>query len=402
MYALVENIKYLIRTYDGDVDELSQGIGNRFVNINEELQSWVVIKRESDLFSTTSSDNNPKSTTVQSVEMPKSFEKFVLNINSIPFDINNDSVCKSTPENHPHLGGDDAGIYFMIIIHSAPAHFEARQAIRTTWGSLKSLKNVAFKLVFLMGKTSQEDEEAGLVESSILRESQIFGDIVTGSFIDSYKNLTYKHLLGYKWAVSFCPDSAFILKADDDAFIDIFQLFDFISRTYGIKPMPGTLICNVFPEGSKPVRASDTQGKKWTVDLSEYPFSMYPKYCGGLAYLITPDVVKRILDLSDKVKFLWIDDVFVLGILRELAGVEPFYLNLRYSYEPDRYRKWLLNYKENNGSDHSTTTSDINDFHNNLRSSKLPFMITHVERGPKFSEEMNQLWRKTKQAWGRQ
>jgi len=252
-------------------------------------------------------------------------------------------------------------------------------------------------------------EDHDLVESSIARESQIFGDIVTSTFVDSYKNLTYKHLLAYKWALEFCPGAVFILKADDDAFIDMFQLFDFITRTYGFSPPSGTLICNVFPEGSKPVRSSDALGGKWAVSADEYSHSSYPKYCGGLMYLITPDAAKKILSLSTRAKFFWIDDVYITGILRELANIEPFYLNLRYSYEPQQYRRWLNlnnssikssggnNNLSNSGSNRGGKNGDVINVHSKL--SKFPFMITHVERGAKFSEEMNRLWSKTLRVW---
>ena len=35
------------------------------------------------------------------------------------------------------------------------------------------------------------------------------------------------------------------------------------------------------------------------------------------------------------------DDVYILGFLREHLEVQPFYLNLRYSYEEEPYLKWL-------------------------------------------------------------
>lgn len=311
MYALVENIKYLIENHAGDVDELSQGTDGRLLNINEELQSWVIQER----YDATPSTPPPKGRgeeefkTIEKLHASKLqvSKKFVLNATALSFIINNASICKT----HKSSGKLGSGIYFMIIVHSAPEHFAARQAIRSTWGSIKSLKNKKIRLIFLLGKTGNWVKDSDLVETAIFRESELFGDIVTASFVDSYKNLTYKHLMGYKWATSFCPDSTFILKSDDDAFIDIFQLFDFITRTYGYKPSPGTLICNVFPEGSKPVRASDKMGTKWAVSKEEYPHDIYPKYCGGLAYLVTPDVVKQILSVSDKVKLFWIDDVWV-------------------------------------------------------------------------------------------
>jgi hypothetical protein len=429
IYALVENVKYLIQTYEDNgpggqssssssVNRLDLETGDGpFSRIHEELQSWVIhesssTEAPSPYFLSSTETSLPLSQPLSLSETPtlkeslqglilplSQTQKYVLNLQSLSFDLNNSSMCLTSSAQSNSTSTKDLGdgIYFMIIVHSSPEHFEARQAIRSTWGSVKSLKNFAIRLIFVLGKSGDSVQDADLVENSIIRESELFGDIVTGTFIDSYRNLTYKHLLGYKWAMEFCPGSAFILKADDDAFIDMFQLFDFISRTYGFKPSQGTLVCNVFPEGTKPVRAVDTQGSKWAVTSDEYPHVIYPKYCGGLAYLATPDVIRRVLSVSDKVRFFWIDDVFVTGILRELIAIEPFYLNLRYTYETRKYRKWLdssLNGADTNKSNSSRSATLVNSKYR-----KFPFMIAHVERGPKFSEEMNHLWRKTLRAW---
>lgn len=321
----------------------------------------------------------------------------LLDIEDFRFVLNNASVCAhkqrsprgigirapvSYDPDKPYRQGQ--GVYFMILVHSAPDHFAERQAIRSTWGSVKSLKSWAIRLVFLLGTDTPPSNPS--VRKSVFRESFLFGDIVSGNFHDSYRNLTYKHLMGYRWALTYCPGATFILKTDDDAFIDIFQLFDFTSKTYGFNPAD-TLVCNVFPEGTKPVRSSSAKdkdedvdaeaGKKWMVTHEEYPHERYPKYCGGLAYLITPDILERIVGVSKRSRFFWIDDVYVTGVLRELVEKEPFYLNLRYSYEPAEYRKWLAD----------------------RRQRKMPFMIVHVERGSKFSKEMNHMWRKTMRVW---
>jgi len=296
----------------------------------------------------------------------------LLNLTNFQFLLNNASKC-SGPE----------PIFFIILVHSAPLHFSERQTIRETWGSITSLKGHSIRLIFLLGVGTTN-------QAKISEESQKFGDIVLGSFTDSYRNLTYKHLMGYKWVLTYCPHPSFILKTDDDAFIDLFQLFRLVTSTYGayyressslssgVEKTDTLLLCNVFPQGTPPVRFNDTKGIKWSVTREEYPFSEYPKYCGGLAYIATPSVVEQLYNVSAKVKFLWIDDVFVTGVIREIIGVEPYYMNLRYTYEPQNYRKWLQERKT-------------------LR--KIPFMIVHVERGRKLKEEMQHLWNKSVRVW---
>lgn len=332
------------------------------INIREALQKWLIENPESRTFGQNFSTNSS-----------------LLDISHFHFTLNNFQLCEPSSTNSSN------GIYFVILVHSAPNHFIERQAIRTTWGSVKSFRNWSFRLIFLMGEAHNPHEMSNSdVREEILNESDLYGDIVTGNFEDTYRNLTYKHLMGYKWVLSHCPLAKFVIKTDDDVFIDIFQVFDFAQRNYGLNPVD-ILLCNIYPEGTKPVRNSSLEnpgGYKWIVTKSEYPFDIYPKYCGGLGYLVTVDVIERLNRISHSLKrFLWIDDVFVTGVIRELARKEPFYLNLRYSYDEVEYRIWL------------------NDRSSRHRLRKIPYMFVHVTRGSRYDEDMARLWRRTVRAW---
>ena len=58
-----------------------------------------------------------------------------------------------------------------------------------------------------------------------------------GNFLDTYKNLTYKHMMGYKWLHRHCPNQPkYVVKADDDVFVEIFHLYHFVSAIYGPEP----------------------------------------------------------------------------------------------------------------------------------------------------------------------
>jgi hypothetical protein len=337
----------------------------------------------------------------------------ILDLSPFTFILNNVSKCAARKED---TSNSFEQIYFMILVHSAPGNFQERQAIRATWGSLEEVGGSLIRHMFLLG--SSESTQGSL---DLLKESVLYGDIVSGNFVDSYKNLTYKHLMGYKWALTYCPKATFILKADDDAFVDVFQLIDFIRRTFGQSPR-NTLICNVMPEGTHPMRfpadenISSGNVSKWSVTKEEYFFETYPKYCSGLAYLATPDVLEDFYRISGRVKYLWIDDVFVTGIIRELAKVEPFYLNLRYLYEPQKYRKWL-------GRDQSDNNTKMRPgrvlFRRNVeiiktdweeghyyyprhstpqRRMRLPFTFIHLERGKSIERDMKDLWKRVEES----
>ena len=51
------------------------------------------------------------------------------------------------------------------------------------------------------------------------------GDLVQGNFMDTYRNLTYKTVLGHMWVSSFCSQAEFVVKTDDEIYVDIYGMY---------------------------------------------------------------------------------------------------------------------------------------------------------------------------------
>uniref|UniRef100_H2XRS7 Hexosyltransferase n=2 Tax=Ciona intestinalis TaxID=7719 RepID=H2XRS7_CIOIN len=99
----------------------------------------------------------------------------------------------------------------VFLVHSGAPHFEHRQVIRETWGS--SGKRLS-KLVFLLGKSDNTT-----VQSQVLEENNVHGDILQADFHETYRNITLKAIMGLKWVVKYCPRAAYVTKVDDDMFV---------------------------------------------------------------------------------------------------------------------------------------------------------------------------------------
>lgn len=108
------------------------------------------------------------------------------------FTIRNEGRCSSN---------DDFKV--LMLVHSHPDSVEARLAYR-------KYVPKEFRLVSLFGSGSASDQ------AQIEKESEIYGDIVQGSFLEVYRNLTRKHIMGLTWAALYCPTASFVLKSDDD------------------------------------------------------------------------------------------------------------------------------------------------------------------------------------------
>lgn len=119
----------------------------------------------------------------------------LVNLKNFKFVMNNESICM------PSTTSTNTSI--VIMIHTARSNFDHRYAIRNTWGSVKMLHQWTLHLIFLLGIDS--DAHAGNyseTDTRLSEESNEHGDLIMGNFVDSYRNLSYKHLMGYRANVS--------------------------------------------------------------------------------------------------------------------------------------------------------------------------------------------------------
>ena len=59
----------------------------------------------------------------------------------------------------------------------------------------------------MMGTPTTEDDIRTIQE-----EHRLFGDIVQGSFIESYRNLTLKAVMALKWVTTYCTNAKYVIK----------------------------------------------------------------------------------------------------------------------------------------------------------------------------------------------
>lgn len=230
---------------------------------------------------------------------------------------------------------DDATPLLLILIHSAPTNHAKRRVIRETWG--KSEENV--KLLFLMGTTDDPD-----TEDQLRKENFLHNDLLQGSFLDSYRNLTYKHVMVLKYVIYHCPRAKYILKVDDDVCINMPTFKNFLMRDLSPHGAENLIMCNAIRNG----RALRGYRTKWMVTLTEYREKYYPTFCLGWCILYSPDVVFRLYVEAQRGGYLWIDDVYITGILAAKLGsvyhtdISPLTLSRREIRRKNKCRPFLF------------------------------------------------------------
>ncbi|NXR77274.1 B3GT4 galactosyltransferase, partial [Pycnonotus jocosus] len=73
-------------------------------------------------------------------------------------------------------------------------------------------------------------------QREVVAESRQHGDILQGHFGDSYANLTVKTLLLLRWARACCEAAPFLLKADDDVFVNVPAVATYLATWPGGAP----------------------------------------------------------------------------------------------------------------------------------------------------------------------
>ncbi|XP_068618987.1 beta-1,3-galactosyltransferase 5-like [Battus philenor] len=201
---------------------------------------------------------------------------------------------------------------FIIIVTSYVGHVELRSAHRRAMSS-NLLRSMNATRIFLLAKIPEREKY--ITQEAVQDESNIFGDILQGSFVENYRNLTHKHLMGLQWSSHFCSNVSFILKVDDDIVFNINKTYEFLSKmTKRENLIMGYMLNDTIPRRNKQ--------NKWYVTQEEYSKNSYPPYLSGWYYIITPSIAHTISQEAQYHYPFWIDDIFITGILTDVLGIK--------------------------------------------------------------------------------
>lgn len=211
--------------------------------------------------------------------------------------------------------------FLLVLIPSVVSNSDHRAAIRRTWlqaAETNSWPGVCVreqvKHLFLLGCSENSCAEDARL---LLNESTIFEDIVMVNFIDSYRNLTTKILVGLKWTHEYCPQARFVIKVDEDTFINVPLLTDLL-RHVSKQTGDDRFVMGLRHAYEKPLVVRDGM---WAVSREDYPLSFYPAYLYGHAYVMHRQAVRDLVDAAYHVTLLAPEDAFITGILPKIANI---------------------------------------------------------------------------------
>ncbi|XP_067654477.1 beta-1,3-galactosyltransferase 5-like [Haliotis asinina] len=199
--------------------------------------------------------------------------------------------------------------FLIFLVLSVTKNVELRNAVRHTWGSINKTNTWGGKLlqkpvrvIFVIGLSGND--------SSLLRESRMYGDIVHVSVKENYYNLTYKVLMGIRWVYEFCRHVEFVAKVDEDTFPDVPVFLDILTSV----SMTNTIIGPFFPVG-KVFREG-----KYAVSDSLYPAPVFPPHCKGNFYLMPKYLAVKILKTAQHLPYGNMEDAHLTGVVAHAIG----------------------------------------------------------------------------------
>lgn len=193
----------------------------------------------------------------------------------------------------------------MAAIYSLPEEEPMRNAVRDTWGQyLNGLSKS--RLLFFVGNAKDN--------SKLVQEEKTFKDIVRLDLMDSFKNQSLRSIYVLKWLSDNNVKVQYLLRVHVRAFVNIPKLAALLKGITAKTYMLGQVT-----EYSKPERSKDSP---WYLSPEEYPEAAFPQYLQSYGYVMTGNLVEPLLKADRSRKRIWIEDVYITGILAKQLAVQ--------------------------------------------------------------------------------
>ena len=205
-----------------------------------------------------------------------------------------------------------------LLIVAFSQSIKERDVIRATW-SQNTTKRA--QLVFMVG---QSTEEASDRHSSDMLQTQI----------DSQDpDFEFKQTLAmYGWLYDRCPRVRFVLKTTSDIFLNLAKVDQLVEQEmFAANRMYGELLKRMQPNRDP----QDTYGH--FVSPHDWPWDHFPPFLKGPSYIVSGDLIPRILMATSVIPTLPLPQVFFTGLVPLMGhmmriGVSSFFAY----YPPDK------------------------------------------------------------------
>ncbi|CAH1774454.1 unnamed protein product [Owenia fusiformis] len=219
--------------------------------------------------------------------------------------------------NQPNVCITEKSVFLLVLVRSKISHIDRRATLRKTWLS-PGLLNRHFPEhnvvpLFLVGSPGNNTT----AQSALEKEGTLHKDVIQEDFIDSYRNLTLKTTMAFKWARLYCPHAQYVMVGSDEVVVDVFKLIPFLNAQQFNKDVLNQFsLCYLYPCCTRVWR----NHPKYSITKEDYEGSAWPSYCSGTAYVAHSNVIHKLYSMSIDTPAFFPDDPWI-GILSEKIGL---------------------------------------------------------------------------------
>jgi len=193
----------------------------------------------------------------------------------------------------------------VLVVRSAPGAVDYRNYVRASWkAGVERIANTS--VIFICGRSSTDD--------NLDREIDIFDDILQFDFLDSYRNLTLKMMLTYRFFLERTPIQQ-ILVINDDTIVNATAMNRFVGSA-----LHGARSSYLIGKVSRGYPRLFFPWLPWYVSSSVYPHKCYPPFTQGSSFMISREAAARIVESICRFPFVHLDDV-LMGIVTNCLSI---------------------------------------------------------------------------------
>ena len=166
-----------------------------------------------------------------------------------------------------------------------------------------------------VGVDDTYDSYDSKIQGVLEKEASIHGDILQDDFIDSYRNMTIKTIMAFRWFHQYCAGAQFVMKADDDVFINTPALLSIIELLND--ELQKTMFGRCYDRG---VRVYRNKMHKWFVTRTQYNGSHFMPYCVGIGYIMGSVLANKVASDMPNIPIFPIEDAYVGTYIKKFNG----------------------------------------------------------------------------------
>jgi len=247
------------------------------------------------------------------LETKKPTEQGVVQANLVQASTNQTAVVK--PEATPEPITNKK---VLVAVVTAPQHEDARNAIRNTWGKLSRDHAARVDVRFFVGKLAADVPNAEAIDHSLTRPDVVRLD----TFTEHYFNLTAKAKGIFDWA--YRQNYASLMKVDDDSFVRIDKLLDYIDAHRS--QMDAIYAGHINRAEYGECEVHKNPASKWFM-YDQYPHDNFPDFADGPGFLLGRKALEFLSREKDHLPEYRCDDAAV-GIWTEGLGLEKIEMSV--------------------------------------------------------------------------